>query len=201
MTQISIIVTTLIPATTKAGKPYEQLEVTYKDLSYNNTVKSKKIMPFGDSKNVFEALKGATNGQIFDLQTTKNSAGYIDWLAATPGTEGLSSPYISTQQGPAAQPAARSVGASSSAASPARTNTFETPEERAKKQIYIVRQSSLSAAVATLSVGGKSALKPADVIAAAREYEQFVFDTAPKQESKPSSDFEGFDDMNDDVPL
>lgn len=190
MTQISIINITVVPSTTKAGKPYEQLEVVYKDLSYNDTVKSKKIMPFGDSKNVFDALKGATNGQVFDVQVVKNQAGFNDWIAATPGTAGA--PSAASQ--PPAQAASRVSPVP--AATPQRANTFETPEERAKKQVYIVRQSSLSAAIATLGVGAKSALKPADVIAVAKEYTDFVFDLYPAP-----VDATGFDDMNDDVPL
>ena len=35
-------------------------------------------------------------------------------------------------------------------------SNFETPEERAKKQVYIVKQSSISNALVVLSVGAKA---------------------------------------------
>ena len=52
--------------------------------------------------------------------------------------------------------------------------TKPSPEERAARQVYIIRQSSLSNATAILSVGAKS-LKVSDVIATAKELEDFVF--------------------------
>ena len=192
MTQISIIAVAIIPAKTTKGDSYEQLEVTYKDLSYNNTTKTKKIMPFGSSKQVHTVLKGATNGQVFDVETVKNSAGYIDWLGIKPGTEGQEVANVPSVQ---SVPSNAPIRGQTSAA-PARTSTYETPEERAKKQVYIVRQSSLSAAIATLSIGAKSALKPADVIEVAKEYTDFVFDMNPASEQGT-----GFDDMDSDVPL
>lgn len=194
MTQISIINITVIPSTTKAGKPYEQLEVVYKDLSYNDTVKSKKIMPFGDSKNVFDALKGSTNGQVFDVQVVKNQAGFNDWIAATPGVAGQGS---AASPAPAQAPGRSSIGQQGPAASsPVRANTFETPLERSAKQIYIIRQSSLSTAASALVTGAKSAPKASELIAYAKELESYVLAT-----QEPEDDKTGFDSMDDDVPM
>ena len=197
MTQISILAINIIPAQTSKGDSYEQVEVTYKDLSYNNTTKTKKIMPFGSSKQVHTVLKGATNGQVFDVETVKNNAGYIDWLSIKPGVAGQeqSSPQ-SVQPAQSYTPRQGAVG-QQTASAPARTSTYETPEERAKKQVYIIRQSSSSTAVAALSVGAKAPLKVADVVAFARELEAYVFDTGAKQEAKNDT---GFDDMTDDIP-
>jgi len=56
-----------------------------------------------------------------------------------------------------------------------------------------VRQSSLSAAVATLAVGAKG-VKPTDVIDVAKLYESYVFGTQPAGDT-------GFEDLpNFDIP-
>jgi hypothetical protein len=48
--------------------------------------------------------------------------------------------------------------------------------------VMIVRQSSLSNAIQSLAVGGKSALDPATVIDVAKKYESFVLKNDPIQE-------------------
>ena len=67
-------------------------------------------------------------------------------------------------------------GTSKPTAQPAPKSNYETSEERAKRQVYIIRQSSLSTAVATLSVGAKK-VEPTDVIKLAKQYEAYVFNT------------------------
>jgi len=66
-----------------------------------------------------------------------------------------------------AAPTYTSAGTAKPTTSP--KSTYETPEERAKKQVYIVRQSSITAAI---GVGKKNV---ADVIATAKEFEAYVF--------------------------
>lgn len=63
--------------------------------------------------------------------------------------------------------------------------TWETPEERAKKQVYIVRQSSISAAVA-LAATKKVPPTAEDVIATAKLFEAYVFSDGA--ESDPDMD-------------
>jgi len=166
--------------TTKGS--YQQLEVTYKNLTYSGKVESKKLMSFGANAGAFKTLAEATNGSQWEVTVVKNAQGYNDWPTVVPSsgaTEATPSPQTSGAQ-------ARSQ--------PGQTrSTYETPEERAQRQILIVRQSSLSAAVSTLAVGAK-ALKPDDVIAVAKQYENYVFDI---KDPGPS----GFEDLPDfDVP-
>lgn len=52
-------------------------------------------------------------------------------------------------------------------------STYETPEERAKKQVYIVRQSSITAAIAYLK--GQDSASVDDVLDLAKQFEQYVF--------------------------
>jgi hypothetical protein len=100
-----------------------------------------------------------------------------------------------------AQPANRglSTGSVSSIVSP--KSTYETPEERAKKQIYIVRQSSIGSAIDMLSVGSKSPPKVDEVIAVAKQFEEYVFNMFPSSEVTDTfGDLEKPTDF-DDVPL
>jgi hypothetical protein len=66
-------------------------------------------------------------------------------------------------------------------ATPSPKSTYETPEERAKKQVYIVKQSSLSNAIALLNADGKNTITGGkkytkeDVFALAQELTDWVF--------------------------
>jgi len=155
-------------------------------LSFGGKVEGKLVMPFGSTAAAHKTLSAAQPGQVYDINVVKNEKGYNDWTSATLSTGAPSA-------SPPAYEGARNVPAPSS---PARTSTYETPEERAKKQVYIIRQSSLSAAIGTLSPGAKSALKPQDVIALAQEYTDFVLGTGAV-----TQDTSGFEDMHDDVPI
>jgi len=60
---------------------------------------------------------------------------------------------------------------------------WETPEERAAKQIYIVRQSSISNAIAFYGMRAdhdKDVLED-DVISLAKRFEAYVFGNDPKE--------------------
>ena len=175
---IQIIATSVETKPTAKGS-YQQLEVTYKNLTYQGKVESKKLMSFGANANSFKALANAQAGSTWEVTVVKNDKGFNDWttVVASSGAVAEASPQ-----------AARSGAASA----PARS-TYETPVERAQRQVLIVRQSSLSAAVATLAVGSKS-VKPDEVIAVAKQYENYVFDI---KDPGPT----GFDDIPDfDVP-
>jgi len=182
--QIQILSTQINQASTKTGKPYEIVEVAYKNLTFQGKVEGRKIMPFGATASAHAVLKNATAGQIYDVTVVKGESGYNDWTSVSPST---GAPAAGGSQAP--------TGLSTNKAAIGPKSTYETPEERAQRQILIVRQSSVSAAVATLSVGAK-AVKPADVIAVAKEYEAYVFGIGDVK--GPSSDF---DDLpNFDVP-
>lgn len=145
---------------------YQALEVTYKEVA-TSKVGSRKIMSFvNDSKQAFEALSAASNGEVFDIamvkQTGKDGKEYWVWTNATKGTT-------------SATPAATGNSGSAGTATVAK-GTWETPEERAKKQVYIIRQSSVSSAIAALATGSKSAPKLEDVLSYAKGIENYVFD-------------------------
>lgn len=188
--QIQILSIQVAPATTKAGKPYEVLDIAFKNNTFQGKVEGKKLMPFGANAGAFNTLKNATPGQTYEIAVVKNDAGYNDWTAATLSDAVVGTPAGNNPNGSAAKPATGAPGTGGGANS----RGFPTPEERAATQVYIVRQSSISNAVATLSAGAKSAIDPAKVVETAKIYEAYVLDIA----QEPAADFS---DMHSDVPL
>lgn len=114
------------------GKPYNMLEVTYKD--DNGQTKTKKLMSFSNPA-VFSTLKDASKGDVFDIEMEKNGE-YWNWTSVTSVDGSVAS---APSSGAGFQKAATT-------APPGRSN-FETPEERALRQRLIVRQSSLAQAI------------------------------------------------------
>lgn len=160
---------------TKKGEPYTALVITYKNLTFDK-VEQKKVMPFGESRNVKDALEGAAVDSEWTITRVKNGQ-YWNWTEASAGVSGNSK--------------GGSMGSNNSSPVPSKANytrDFESREERARRQVLIVRQSSLSAAVATLSTNAKSALKPDDVIALAEKYNEYVFGAENVDVATPTSD-------------
>jgi len=165
---------------------YKMAEVTFKDIAKGQT-SSKKLMSFSNPV-VYKTLVDAKKGEVYTIEMQKNDKGFWDWVAAGIATS------VNTGSTGSPEPSTKASG-STGYASP--KSTYETPEERAKKQVYIVRQSSLSAAIDTLKTDKKNPT-PAEVIAVAKEYEAFVFGIdvePPKLDDLPT-----FED-NDDIPL
>lgn len=161
--KIKVIAVEVGNAKTKNGKDYQFLEVTYKNLSFDNKTESKKLMPFG-AKEVFTALKNAETGDVFTLLREKDNDGYWQWVGISAGDVEIEQAGTATSAPAAAKPTG-TVAAKS---------TFETPEERAKKQVYIVRQSSISAAIETLKTDKKAPSKE-EVLELATAYVDYVF--------------------------
>lgn len=140
---------------------YNMLTVDFKNLKFDKN-ESKKIVSF-TNKDVYNTLKGASAGDEFTVTAVKGEQ-YWEWQNVSPRGE--------------APPESSTGGNVSTATSkPAATtpkSTYETPEERAKKQLYIVRQSSIGAAINLLKTE-KVIPSVADVIATAKQFENYVF--------------------------
>jgi hypothetical protein len=151
-------------------------DVAFKNNTFNGKVEGKKVMSFGKTKDAFATLAQAQPGTTYEVTIEKNDKGYNDWVSMQ--VAGVTQPAAS------AGPSGVQRGSGAVSASP-RSN-FETPEERAKRQVLIVRQSSIASAVAALSVGAKSALKAEDIKVLAKDFEKFIFD---------NNNATGFDDI------
>jgi len=151
--KINVIATAVV----NKGK-WNQVEVTYKNLA-TDKVDSKNIVSFSN-KDVYNILKDSRQGDVFEVTTEKNDKGYWEWTnivgaVATPVGE---------------QPKKESGGTQYK-------STYETPEERALKQVYIIRQSSIASAISLLKNDKKVPSKD-EVLALAKDFENFVFGNA-----------------------
>jgi hypothetical protein len=137
---------------------YGKLDVAYKN---DGKTEGKKIMSFSNEA-VFNTVREAKAGDMFDVVTEKDKNNYWQWASVTP------------VHGAAAAQEATVATKTTSGATTTPRSTYETPEERAKKQVYIVRQSSIANAIA-YSQGVKALKTAEDVLKVAAQFEAFVF--------------------------
>jgi hypothetical protein len=143
------------------------------EYTYNGESRKQNVISFSNPE-IFKKVQ-ELSGQTVEVETFKNDKGYTEWKTIDV-----------------------SAGAPSSGASPAATGStrvsgsnYETREERAARQVLIVKQSSLSNAVAALTPGAKSALDPKVVIDLAQVFTDWVLDTKSAED----------DDMGGDLPF
>lgn len=159
--QIEIINVAVTQVPTAKGS-YGRAEVTYKNKSFQDKVESKPIMDFS-AKDVYNVLKDAKFGDVFTIAREKNDKGFWDWKKIVTGDEGA---MFNEEE----------KKGISSMATPANTSprsTYETADERAARQVLIVRQSSVSSAIAALKTE-KVQLDANAIIDLARELEAYV---------------------------
>lgn len=174
--QISVIATSVATKMNKSNKPYQELEVTLKNLTFNK-VESKKLFSFGAQEGAFKALSGAKQGDVFEVTVVKNPAGFNDWTSCVQAAPGSVSEQTSAASSMHTTPAGSiNTGGKSVQVK----STYETSEERAIKQRYIIKQSSLSGAINLLTVGAKSPPTIASVLALADSLVAYVMET-PEQ--------------------
>ena len=159
----------------KNGRSYQIIEVTYKNES--GQIANKKLMSFSNPS-VFNHVKSLAKGDSLNVTTEKDAAGYWQWTGI--GDEAAAG---TTQAKPAN--GGRVTG-----------SNYETKEERAARQILIVRQSSLSSAVALVSATSTEPTTTDNVITIAKKFEAYVFGS----EANPTKEV-NFDDMEDDIPV
>lgn len=159
---------------TKSGKgTYSKVTVTYTNLA-NNKIEAKQFFPFSYDKATFEKIKELETGQTYSVVTEKDEKGYWVWTD------------VARQDG--------DVMEGQKAAMPNKSYTsnrpqYESAEERANRQVLIVKQSSLANAVALLKVDKKE-LDVVEVIKVADQLTKWVLSPLDKN----------FDDMEQDIP-
>ena len=152
--QIQILSVSVSSKPTKTGKSYQNAEVAYKNLE-SGKVESKNITQYSA---VFKSVAEAASGTTAEVEQEKNSGGFWEWTSFK---------RVAATAAPAAPTVAEAVKQVKS--------QYETPEERAKKQVYIIKQSSLAQAVALLSVGAKTPPKTSEVLGLAQDLTDWVF--------------------------
>lgn len=154
----------------KNGRTYQSMEVTYKD--EQGKVNNKKLMSFSNPS-VFKTISTLNKGDSLNVKTEKDQNGYWQWTGILEEGE----KQVAQQPSSGASSNTRVTG-----------SNYETKEERAARQVMIVRQSSLSTAVASLAIGAKAlAPSPADVIAYAKQLESYVMGQAQTLEELDSN--------------
>lgn len=144
------------PEITSKGK-YNELWV-----KYNQDGKDKKdrVVSFGDSKDAYQALVSAQPGEAWELKKKQNGE-YWNIIGAS-RLDGASSAAMAASPAPATS-----------------RGNWESAEERAKKQVYIIRQSCLAQAVASLGSG----LNASEYMNRASEFEKFVVEGIQREYS------------------
>ncbi len=137
---------------------------------FNGEARTQKIMSFANP-DVFKKVPDLV-GQEVEVTLTKNDAGYNQWSAIGPA--GSAAPVAAPSGGSTTPPAARVTG-----------SNYETPAERAAKQVYIVKQSSISAAIA-LAGHNKDKATPEDITKTAQVFVDYVFGKSDSFEDMPS---------------
>jgi hypothetical protein len=182
MSAIQIKIVSVENSTVPTAKgSYGVAEVTYKNLTFENKIEAKKVMSF-THKDVYNTLKSAEMGAVFTVQRVKNDKGFWDWVSLG-------------DDAPAATTGGTTV-ATAAKATQAPKSTYETPEERAKKQVYIVRQSSITAAIAILKTDKKNPT-PEEVMQVADMFVHYVMTDSPNPVATVAQETP---DLTDDVP-
>lgn len=166
--QITVIDVSQQTHAAKNGRTYQSLEVAYKN--DQGQTQSKKLVSF-TNPDVFKVAKDWQKGAVVEVTTVKDANGYWQWT----GLGGNAQVATETKQ---ATPSTRVTG-----------SNYETKEERAQRQVYIIRQSSLSSAVELLK---GSTNKAQDIISLAKEFEAYVFEQ--------SSGIDAINAIEDDIP-
>ena len=145
------------PQVTKTAKgQYQAIEVSYKN--EQGQIQGKKLMSFSNPA-VFKAIQKFAKGDVLNVEAVKDDQGYWQWKAVAKSD---GSAPVATAPKPAVS-GGKVTG-----------SNYETPEERAKRQVYIVRQSSISSAIELLKSNGND-VKVENVLSVAKELEAYVF--------------------------
>lgn len=157
----------------KGKSRYSKATVAY---LYNGEARTQNVVSFTNPA-VFKTVQESV-GQEVEVEVTKNDAGYNQWSSVT--VDGAA---------PTDNPKGNPVQSTTATPQPTRVtgSNYETPSERADRQVYIVKQSSISSAIA-LSEANKAKSTPEDIIETAQKFVDYVFGKETSMESLKSDD-------------
>lgn len=172
---------------TSKGRLYKEGKWQKLDIEYVRDGKKQKrtLVAIGDTKEVVKKLVQDFNeGDQIEVSLKQSEDGqYWNWVDVAPVDEGQAKPKSSVQV----------------------KGGWETPEERARKQVYIIRQSSIANALEFHKNDAKLTVEQA--LATAKKFEQYVFGSLELEEpapakAKPASQEKGEEDVfEDDIPF
>jgi hypothetical protein len=121
-------------------------------LKFESNGKTQERKMFSFNTESYKALKDAKPDQVYEVKLEKDQNGYWQWSNVEEAT---------------GQAAAQSTGTN-------RASTFETPEERARRQVLIVRQNALTNAVTVVAPRADLAVNLEEIEEIARKFEAWV---------------------------
>lgn len=194
--QIEVVNVSVATVPTAKGS-YQVADVAYKNKSFQDKLEGKKVMSFSN-KDVFTTLSNAKFGDVFDVSRVKNDKGFWDWVGLSSGGVGV----VAVPSNAAGSSPTGSVPSVVKTGTVTPKSNYETSEERAARQVLIVRQSSISSAV-EFAVANKIKDEE-EVLRLATRFVDYVFgkDGAAKEESVTATEKVpgSFDDFTDDIP-
>lgn len=178
---IEVLSSTVTTVPTAKGS-YQVCELAYKNKTFQDKVEGKKIMSFAE-KEAFTKLSTASMGSVFTITRIKDDKGYWKWQGVSAGDNGGNT--VETKAAPS----------SFSGANPSPKSNYETADERQARQVMIVRQSSISNAIALLKTE-KTIPTTGDILMIAKIFEEFVLS---KEQTPNKATGDSF--LEDDIPL
>jgi hypothetical protein len=148
-----------VESVTKGKAKYQKAVVAY---DFKGEAKTQSLVSFSNP-DVFAKVVELNAGDVIEVTTTKNDAGYNQWAKIEKAGAAVAAP-------PAP---GRSPGASGG-------GNWETAQERAENRARIVRQSTLSTAVASLGAGPHTSDA---VINRAQEFFDWVYEAPDSDEA------------------
>ena len=173
---IEVLSSTITTVPTAKGS-YQVCELAFKNKSFQDKVEGKKIMSFAE-KEVFNILSKAQLGDIFTVTRAKDDKGYWKWTNVSAGENDM--------------PSNESMPTKVGNVSP--KSTYETPEERAQRQLFIIKQSGVNQAIHLFEVQGNKKASVSDVISVAQQFVDYVI--GKTEAAAPS-----MVGLNDDIPI
>lgn len=135
-----------INAQTGKASKYQEVILTY---AAGGKTSTKKVMSFAP---IFNSVKEAESNEQYEVEMIKEGD-FWNWKTMTK----LEGKAVDTSKAQMTRP-----------------STYETVEERAKKQVYIIRQSSLANAISLLAANGGKKNSVEEVISVAEQFVAFV---------------------------
>jgi hypothetical protein len=166
------------------GGSYPGSIITYRDENGKLAEQAFHENSFKYNGNLKLTLADLKAGEVFYMEKEKkgdfwNVTGLHKGPKPMGSGEAKAAPTTSTSAPVTDKPAGKVLG-----------SNYETPEERARKQRYIVRQSSLTAALGIFTLNKEKATTE-DIISVAKAFEKYVFEEDAIQ---------GVLDLENDIP-
>lgn len=156
---------------------YNVLEIAFKDIE-KGKVEGKKLVDFSNPelfKRATSLEPGARIAVTIEKEAGRDGREFWQWKDISTAPEGDAGPVTSAPQGKAV-----GTGAVGTAGRVTGSN-YETPAERAQRQVLIVRQSSVTAALKYVEQTGQDA-SLAEILDIAEQLKEYVYNGIAKAE-------------------